>query len=455
MKTKHLNFKKTIYLLSFLPLYFYGQKQSQQFSERYDVNADVLVEVNTTYANIQFETWNKNSVEVVAEISAEDMPDKEFKKIMENLPLEILGSRQKVVVNTKGNRNAFFHFSNIGPQEYTFDVMPFVVPMPEIETFQFSFADSLNFDYEKYQKEGEKYMKEWSQKWEKNTLPQMKIEMDEWRKNWEKQRAEMQANREKMKEEREKMREKIQEEREKQREELKRIRSEVIFIRDSLRATAPGNSSYSYVFSDSGKHQKVKISIVIKVPKGAKLQLNVRFGEIKLAENLKDVKAKLSYSTLWANRVDGQNTLIESAYAPLNITRWNEGSLHLKYVTDALIKSVNNIRLHADNSVLSIDDFTGTGSLESRFGKVIITNHSPFEHLNIFADNSEVTLKLAQQPYQVQIESQNGEISYPKEWKLTDEKNTPFFRLISGYTGKKTETNRLEIRNTFGRVRIQ
>jgi len=30
-----------------------------------------------------------------------------------------------------------------------------VVPMPEIETFQFSFADSLNFDYEKYQKEGE------------------------------------------------------------------------------------------------------------------------------------------------------------------------------------------------------------------------------------------------------------------------------------------------------------
>ena len=41
---------------------FYGQNK---YVETFDASKDMVVEVNTSYTNIIFDTWNKNKVQVV------------------------------------------------------------------------------------------------------------------------------------------------------------------------------------------------------------------------------------------------------------------------------------------------------------------------------------------------------------------------------------------------------
>lgn len=464
MKMNSLNFKVATVALLLLPLISAGQKQQKQWVESYETEPEVVIEVNTTYTDIQFETWNKNRVEVVTTVIADNMPDKDFEKYLNNPPLEVLGNRQKVLIKNKNARVNYFHFQpdvNFSSStKFIYDFVPPLPPipalpeMPEMNDLHFNFSDSLNFDYDAYQKEGEVYLKAWRENWEKNIAPQMKIRMEEWRKKWEKQREEMQANRDKMKGEREK----IQHEKEKMREEQIKLREEMILMRkhrDSLAVLRPSSKTNTFIYQNFNEKPKVKTSVIIRVPKGAKLNLNVRFGEIKLAQNLRNIQAKLSYSSLWAQQVDGQNTFIESAYAPVNVSQWNEGQLRLKYVNNALLENVKTIRLYAESSDLTIQNFEGNGHIESRFGKVLIVNKSTFETLSIRADNSDVTLQMAKLPYNVRIQSKGGVISYPKEWKVKDETTDSLYRNINGYSQQKTANNQLEISNTFGKVIVQ
>ena len=37
----------------------WGQKRTKTFHENFNVSGDVVLEVNTSYADIEFETWNR------------------------------------------------------------------------------------------------------------------------------------------------------------------------------------------------------------------------------------------------------------------------------------------------------------------------------------------------------------------------------------------------------------
>jgi len=54
---------------------------------------------------------------------------------------------------------------------------------------------------------------------------------------------------------------------------------------------------------------KIKKTIKIKMPKGAKLKVNVRHGELKFA-NVSNLKADLSHSKLVANSIGGSSTSV-------------------------------------------------------------------------------------------------------------------------------------------------
>ena len=68
--------------------------------------------------------------------------------------------------------------------------------------------------------------------------------------------------------------------------------------------------------------------------------MNVRHGEVKLAENTKNLNATLSHSSLWATTIDGDETNILASYSPVEVKNWNYGQLETKYSKDINLAEV-------------------------------------------------------------------------------------------------------------------
>ena len=83
------------------------------------------------------------------------------------------------------------------------------------------------------------------------------------------------------------------------------------------------------------------------MPKSTKLKMNVRHGEVKLAENTRNMDATLSYSRLLASTIDGEKTKIVASYSPVSVQRWNYGNLNLNFSEEVALKDVNILNLNA------------------------------------------------------------------------------------------------------------
>ena len=75
------------------------------YKESFKIGEDALVEVDVSYADVVFETWNKNYVEVEAYIEAKDLSDKEKKEVFEAWNFDVLGNSKKVVVSSNSGNN--------------------------------------------------------------------------------------------------------------------------------------------------------------------------------------------------------------------------------------------------------------------------------------------------------------------------------------------------------------
>ncbi|MEZ4858784.1 MAG: hypothetical protein R2781_08235 [Flavobacteriaceae bacterium] len=66
----------------------------------------MLVEVNTSYTNVIFETWNKDMVEVEAFVEGKDLSEKEKKEIFDHWKFDVLGNSKKVVITSNPSQYA-------------------------------------------------------------------------------------------------------------------------------------------------------------------------------------------------------------------------------------------------------------------------------------------------------------------------------------------------------------
>jgi len=136
-------------------------------------------------------------------------------------------------------------------------------------------------------------------------------------------------------------------------------------------------------------------TIKIKMPKKAKLKLNVRHGELKMASILQNVKADISHGSLLAQTIDGSSTSINVAYSSVFIKEWKSGELNLKYVDDAMIQHVDQLMLNSVSSTIGLDYIKGNTVIDGSFGELTIHNILPtFNNLNIVLENSDAMLKL-------------------------------------------------------------
>ncbi|WP_127139282.1 hypothetical protein [Flagellimonas oceanensis] len=460
-----------------------AQEKSKTYKETFNVNKDTELNINTSYADIEFETWNKDEVEITAVIELEGVDKEEADSYFEQDLVKIMGNSREIEVSTEGaGPNYAFNF-----QGFNIDIpeMPSVaeimadVEIPEISEFvipEIAVMPSMpplppmppiEFDYDAYKKDGEKYMKKWQKEFAKTFDEEYKEQFEKWGEEMEKMAEEREAQREEMREERERFREEqqevrreMQEVRRKQQEEIRahqaEIREEQAKLRKELRekARSVNGGPNVFYFSSDGKHKeyKVKKRIIIKMPKYIKLNMNVRHGEVKLAENAKNINASLSYASLLASTIDGANTDIRVSYSPVVVQNWNYGSLSTDYSDKVNLKEVKELKLNSVSSNVVIGRVSNRAVVTNNFGALSIDEVSNgFNTIDISLENGELDCKLPETPYVISVNEITSGFQYPKALKMTSTKDRGGNR-YTGYNINKNDGKTITINSKFSEV---
>ncbi|MFK7833533.1 MAG: hypothetical protein AB8B52_09670 [Winogradskyella sp.] len=200
-----------ILMLCLLTTLGYAQKKMTKTSQSIKVNKDVVVDLNTSYVEIEIDTWNKNEVSVEAYIEGEKLSEAELKKALDNWNLKVDGSSDRVTISSVGSDYGSFFVGDdfsgvIKDLEYHLADLPEVPRMPDVMVLPMmpnmskfpmlpempekpvmpklpelpKGVTTIDFDYNQYKEEGEAYLKEWSKKYEKKGGKEFQKNMEDW-----------------------------------------------------------------------------------------------------------------------------------------------------------------------------------------------------------------------------------------------------------------------------------
>lgn len=471
-KFSQIPFRITALLLCLGLLGAYGQ-QKKTFKETFNVGTDAVLDINTSHVDIEFETWDKNQVQIEAVIELEGASKEEAAAYFERNGIEIKGNSKEIEVYTR-RQNSWRYttsgdFDNLHieipeipdleplfldleiPEIY---VIPEIPPMPPLPM--------TSFDYSRYKKEGEKYLKEWKKEFDENFDEDYKERFEEWSERVESKAKERAERAEELKQERKEWleehkaqmaeRKKLIQERKKELEERKKEIEErsVIISRD-------WDTPNVFYWSSDGenKNYKVKKTIRIKMPKSVKLKMNVRHGEVKLAENARNIKASLSYASLLATTIDGEQTIINASYSPVSVQRWNYGQLKTDYSDRVNLKEVRNLRLNSVSSDVTIERVLKSAHVRNNLGALKINSVSKnFTDMDISVQNGELICVLPETPFAIYINGISSKFIGPTGLILDTSKNRNTV-LRKGYHINKNTDKSIVINSKYSDVVLE
>lgn len=479
---------KTVNILSilfFLTVSVSAQQRIDKISQSVNVNDDVTINLNTNQTNIIIDTWNKDIIEVEAYIESNTLTKQELETYLKAWKVDVDGSKDNVTISS--NASGLSWTESIGLLEMesldalkdlevnladleinlakmpdlsflesmNFDDMPKMPNMPNLPELPDG-MNNINFDFDKYEKEGEAYMEKWSKEYgekygeayakkmeawakkvDKKALAQYEKDMEKWGEefgerfgkefgeNFGKEMEEwgeafgesfgksMEAWGEEFGKDMEKWGEQFG----KEMEERAKVWEEQAKANKHL--FEENEDAYKTLFeSESGKNLNLKKTIKIKIPKDAKLKVNVRHGELKFSNVIHNLKADLNHATFLANSIDGEKTSINASYTSVFVKSWNMGELKLNFVQDAILQNVNGLILNSNSSNIGIDRLSGNAIINGSFGDLVIHNiNDNFNNLNITLDNSNAAVKLPKADFKLQYQGKYSQLEHPKNNK--------------------------------------
>jgi hypothetical protein len=218
-----------------------------------------------------------------------------------------------------------------------------------------------------------------------------------------------------------------------------------------------GNTNTNISFkgtTKSGKSaKKIKKKIIIRMPKGTKTIINVRHGEVKMAD-VYNINATLKYASFVANSVDGGASLINASYAPVSVNNWVEGDLKVNYVDDCKLNTINNINLEANSSNVNINKINKKAFLSGSFGELAIYNVSnSFEIIDIVLENTDATIKIPDAPFSFYFNGNKSPFSAPASLEIN--KNVNGGRVVLNGFNKSKSAKSLNINASYSNVSLQ
>jgi hypothetical protein len=464
-----------------------AQKQTKTYSEKFNVGTDAVLDINTSYADIQFETWDKNEVSVEASIELDGATAEEAEAYFKNSGIKILGNSTTIEIKTYGNNNWYDRTSLLPPDptnpmanaapfhdmerlfmDLQIPEMPPMTEMPPLPPIP-----NVNFDYEAYQKDGEKYLKKWKKEFNKNFDTEYQEKMEAWgkefaaraeakqdliqerRESMEERRQEMEQQREEMMQQREEMREQAMEMREQAQVDRRRAMKDAQEAREKslfeMRDTDAPNIFFRTKDGES-KNYKVKKIIKIKMPKSATLKMNVRHGEVKLAANTKNMNATLSYASLQATTIEGDRTQINASYSPVKVAQWKYGNLNTSFSEAIELDIVTQLTLTTTSSEVVINKVIKSLMCKNDLGLLTIKAVDPnFREIDIRVQNGELQCVMPSTPFSFNARNTRSEFTYPSSWALSSNKNGQEV-LYTGYSQKGTTSKVFTLNSAYSNI---
>lgn len=197
---------------------------------------------------------------------------------------------------------------------------------------------------------------------------------------------------------------------------------------------------------------KAKKTIIIRLPKGTKTDINVRHGEVKMAD-ASNIKATLNYAKLTANSIDGGETLINAAYAPVHINNWRNGLLEVKYVNDCKLNRVDRINLQANSSNVNILTVSKEAFLSGSFGNLFINEiANDFETVDITLENTDANLNLPSSNFNFYYNGKKSRFMIPSSLKITTNNKSDSRSLVKGYYGSNNSNRSVTINASYSNI---
>ena len=269
--------------------------QTKKLSKTYKTSPNVNIELDSRHTNIIIENWDRNEVQIDAYLEG-DTGDKEMtRKLLDAWKLETSASNAKVQIESGGGNSMNMDLDiDLAALEGSLSELPGLLeplmtdlvgpilsniaenPLPP------GFAEDMKgmkFDYDAYKKDGDKYLEKWEADFEKKFGKEYEAKMEKWAKNVEK-------NSEKLEKEYEVKMEAWGKDFEKDMEAWgeefgKKMEAWGEQFGKQFEAQMENGGNKVFIMND-GKGVKSKKTIKLKIPKEAKLELNVRHGELKL-----------------------------------------------------------------------------------------------------------------------------------------------------------------------------
>jgi len=462
---------KSNYILLFCLFFSAGIfGQTKKLDKNYKTKQDVSIEIDAKYTSVIIENWDKNEVVIEAYLEAGNLKGEEAKKALENWKLETSGNSDKIVITSGGgtmmNMNMEIDLASLS--ETMGDLQDVLKPMmsemiaPMLESmsknplppnFQGKMKD-LDFDYDAYEKDGEKYMEKWEKKMEKNFGKDFEKSMEKWAEQfeensevWEKDFAKkMEAWGEKFEKEFGKDMEKWGADFEKKMEGWGENLERRMENSENIKGDSKGKSGISTLGTRVLK---------IKIPRNAKLEMDVRYGELKLGEKTTNLKAKIAHSKFSANIIDGENTQVKVSFSPIKVASWEYGVLKTNYVEKCEIGKAKSIKLISNSSDVNIKEITETGILSGTFGELAIGKlGSGFKNLDITLENSDLRLSLPSSALNFRYNGSKSNIEYPQANTIKSTKSYDN-EILNGYFKSKDGNGNVNINASYSDVYIK
>lgn len=570
MKTKKMNW---LLILTFFVMSnaVFAQAKKEKLNERFNVNKDVQIEVDTRYADVIFETWSKDEVSVEAYVEGKNVGD-----ALEDWDLSVSGNSSAVRISSSSGYGDATVINlddlddldiNIGPivggaVSIVEPVMEGIVG-PLLESFTgtplpaefYNGLGNVKFDHEAYDRDGKAYLKRYEKQMEQQFGPDFDKAMDKWEKenegNWNlgnlggalqglkdipqwpfgKSRnmnfndSEYRKNKQAYVDRLNKKYDTNVTVRETDRwlEDMEvwgdRFEKDMEAWGDNFEIKMEGfgeameawgenfGKSMENAFENWGENfgksmeawgeqfgkkmekwaeehdgewektttrdengntsthirmnvdtdkkrssnRDVKRIIKIKMPKKAELDLNVRYGKVKMASAF-NAKGTITHGSLAATSIDGGDTSINVSYSPISVAAWNGGLLTASHVKECTIASAKDIAITSNSSNVVINRLDGSGMISGSFGQLSIPQVSDdFGSLTLVLENSDLVLNLPESAFTFSYSGEHNEVLIPIGLETNTMQNGKM-EMVSGYYKSPGTANFITITAKFSDV---
>lgn len=558
MKTIYIK-SLVVFVLMAMSSGLFAQSKKVKLDERFNVNKDVTIEIDTRYADVIFETWNKNEVAVEAYVEGEDAAE-----AARDWDLNVSGNSNSITISSaNGYADAkVYDLEDLDDLEIDLggligNSITIVEPIMEglvgpllegisgtpLPKEYYEEMSKIKFDHQAYKRDGEAYLKQWEKKMEKTFGPEFDQAMEKWEKDFEENAEQWSLNlgslgdipkwpftdtrnmtfnsdeyeddkqayvdklnrkygtnvtvreTDRWLEDMEAWGEKFGEDMEEWGEDFGKSMEawgekfgasmEKAFenwgedFGKSMEAWGEkfgekmekwaeeheaeweersekdehGNTHKSIRFSfDSddkpSSNRKVKRIIKVKMPKKAELDLNVRYGKVKMAD-VYNPKANISHGSLAATTINGKQTNIEVSYSPVAVGTWDGGSLTASHVKKCNIANGGNMAITSNSSNVFINQLLSSAMISGSFGELSIAKVADnFGALNIVLENSDLALKLPQSAFNFSYSGEHNDFILPKQLETKSVQNGKS-QMVNGFHKSRSTANVITITAKF------